>query len=352
MEPRKALRKIPRQFEDLTFLKVSDLQEEPRIPGASSRPDLSMRADSHVFWVEYKSQSTAEAVGAALRQIESWWQEAKIDPWSALLVVPYMGGVGRRLCDGAGVNWMDLSGNASIRTPGLNVNVAGRPNQHARRGRPSNVFARKASRLSRAMLTEPDRRWLQQELVDVTRLSKGYVSKLLTRLGDAGFVEWIEAERGHGYQLLDRERLLSAWRESYSFKDQRIIRGSVAERTPEGVLRRLVGPLGRGARDVAITGLAAAWHYDRHAGFRLSSIYVSPLPDEASLSAVGFREVESGANVWLVEPADAGVFWGCVEEDGLSYVSPLQAYLDLKDHPERAEEAADSLRHRAWRRTP
>jgi len=43
-------------------------------------------------------------------------------------------------------------------------------------------------------------------------------------------------------------------------------------------------------------------------------------------------------------PNDAGVFHGAEERDGLRCVHPVQAYLDLKEHPERAPEAAERLR--------
>ena len=46
-----------------------------------------------------------------------------------LVAVPHMGEVGRRLCDEAGVAWLDLSGNAHIIAEGLRVVISGRPNR-------------------------------------------------------------------------------------------------------------------------------------------------------------------------------------------------------------------------------
>jgi len=56
--------------------------------------------------------------------------------------------------------------------------------------------------------------------------------------------------------------------------------------------------------------------------------------------------------LWLVVPNDTGVFQGAVEKDGIRCVHPAQVYVDLKDHPERAAEAADRLRAEllTWRR--
>jgi hypothetical protein len=38
------------------------------------------------------------------------------------------------------------------------------------------------------------------------------------------------------------------------------------------------------------------------------------------------------------------VFHGAAEREGIRCVHPVQAYLDLKDHPERSAEAAEQLR--------
>ena len=43
-------------------------------------------------------------------------------------------------------------------------------------------------------------------------------------------------------------------------------------------------------------------------------------------------------------PNDEGVFHGAEIVDGIRCVHPVQAYVDLKDHPERAPEAAAELR--------
>jgi hypothetical protein len=59
-----------------------------------------------------------------------------------------------------------------------------------------------------------------------------------------------------------------------------------------------------------------------------------------------------GANVWLVVPNDVGVFDGVETKEGTACVHPVQAYVDLLRHPERAKEAAAELRTRMlrWRR--
>ena len=94
----------------------------------------------------------------------------------------------------------------------------------------------------------------------------------------------------------------------------------------------------------AVTALPAAWLWTRHAGFRLSTVYLDGPPSAAVREELGFREEPRGANTWLVVPNDDAIFAGTEPVDGVRCVHPVQAYLDLKDHPERAAEAASDLR--------
>jgi Transcriptional regulator, AbiEi antitoxin, Type IV TA system len=239
------------------------------------------------------------------------------------------------------------SGNADIRGPGLRIVVQGKPNSFASPGRPSTAFSPKASRLSRAMLMEPEKWWLQTELADATELSAGYVSKVMGRLVDDGLVA-----RGDGgrVQPKDPPLLLEAWSQVYDFSRHEISRYHAVGHTGAAVLGRLAASLGK-IDDLAwaATGLAAAWQLDRFADFRMVTIYVSkPLLDPEHLS---LRSVERGENVWVVVPRDEGVLHGSQEIEGVRCVHPVQVYLDLLGHPERAKEAAIHLRasHLGWR---
>jgi hypothetical protein len=50
--------------------------------------------------------------------------------------------------------------------------------------------------------------------------------------------------------------------------------------------------------------------------------------------------------VWLIVPSDEGVFHCSSVVNEVACVHPIQAYLDLGAHPERANEAAIELRKR------
>lgn len=258
-----------------------------------------------------------------------------------LVAVPFMGEAGARVCQEAGVSWVDLSGNARIVAEGLRVVVSGRPNAFKRRGRPSSAFAPKSCRVARWLLMRPDRPASQAEVARSTGVDRGLTSRTVGRLIEEGLV--VRDSLGR-IVVPDPALLLDAWREVYEFERHRIIRGHVAARSGDALLAKLVRQLAEQGIEHAATGLAGAWALSHFAAFRIVTIALASEPSSALLSELRFREDPRGANVWLVVPNDAGVFHGAEVHEGVRCAHPVQVYLDLKGHPERAEEAAERLR--------
>ena len=107
----------------------------------------------------------------------------------SLIVVPYMGAAGRELCRSAGVAWLDLAGNAEIHTSSLRIRVTGESNRFKRSGRPESIFAAGSARVARIFLMDVSRSWIQSEIANKTGLAAGYLSRLLPRYVEAGFLE-------------------------------------------------------------------------------------------------------------------------------------------------------------------
>ncbi|HVS36504.1 MAG TPA: hypothetical protein VMS17_13150 [Gemmataceae bacterium] len=304
--------------------------------------DFYISTPDHLFLGEYKSNAQASIVAVGIEQLQQYAQAAAV-AGLPLLVVPYMGEVGRQLCDQAGVSWLDLSGNAKIVAPGLHVRVEGRPNKYLDRGRPPNAFAPKSSRVARQLLLHPHQFQAQVALVRATELEAGYVSKIVRRLGQEQYLETNEAG---AVRPRDPDLLLDAWHDSYDFSRHRIIKGHVAARSGDELIQRVAQAVGQENVDWAVTGLGAAWLYTRFAAFRLATVYLSPMPPRSLLKALDFSDEPKGANLWLVLPDDEGVFHGSQEQDAVRCVSPIQTYLDLKGQPERSKDAAAELRRK------
>ena len=289
--------------------------------------------------VEFKASPQVASVAAGIEQIHRWKTKKGDIP---LLVVPYMGTTGAKLCEVEKIAWADLSGNAHIRRTGVFVHVEGKPNQFKSPGRPGSVFAPMASRVTRWLLAHPNDAFLQHEIAEATNLDDGSVSRIVRRL----VADQLVSRDGRRVKPRDPALLLSAWSEAYDFSQHMIFRAHGVARSSEVLLANVANELGSAGIRHAATGLSGAWLRTRFAGFRLVTLYLELAPDDGLFGQLGLRPVERGENVWLVLPRDAGIFLPTTEIDGIRCVTDAQLILDLKSHPERSVEAAEAVRSR------
>jgi hypothetical protein len=254
---------------------------------------------------------------------------------------------GKRTCERAGVSWFDFSGNAHIVGPKLRVIIEGQPNRFRKRGRPASLFAAKSSRIARLLLMAPTRVWTQREIAQEAGISEGLVSRVVARLEEDRYVA--RTDTG-GLSMMKPELLFEAWRDEYEFSRHHVIPGHVAARSGDALTRFVADSLRHAGAEYAATGLAAAWQLTHFASFRIATFYLraEPTPDIREL--LELRQDDRGANLWLVVPNDEGVFQGAMDRDGVQCAHPVQVYLDLDSHPERAREAAERVRaqHLPW----
>ena len=302
--------------------------------------DLIASNGRQSFIIECKMSGEAAPVGLAARRLRQY-VEARNEAAIPLLAVPFMGEVGKRLCEEEGVSWFDLSGNGHVQAPGLRVEIEGKPNRFKRVGRPKSLFAPKSARITRWLLIERNRHFTQRELAQLSGLDEGFTSRIVRGLEEQSLVS--RANDG-SVQVANYETLLEAWREAYEFSKHRILRGNIAVRSNDGALQRLSATFQGENIQHAATGLAGAWLLSGFAGFRLVVMYAAQLPSPELQKEMGFHEVPRGENVWIVQPDDCGVFQGSEAVSGIMCAHAVQVYMDLKNHPERAKEAAEELR--------
>jgi hypothetical protein len=302
--------------------------------------DYQIKVGGFRFVAEYKTTSSPGVLSGSIDRLKGFMGIKKTGA-VPVIIVPFMGEVGKAYCERAGVSWLDLSGNANIKAAGLKVRVEGRPNKYIERGRKVNLFAAKSSRVVRQLLLNPGKFQMQHELAGLTGLDDGYVSKIVRRLLDE---EYLDVQNGGGVRPKDPNVLIDAWDERYDFDRHRVLKGHVSARSGEELLNRVAGEFAQRGLAYGVTGLAAAWHYSHYASFRLVTVYLKVLPPESSLTQMGFLEGAKGANLWLVLPEDEGVFHGSQDLSGIGCVSSVQTYLDLKGMPERSGDARIELR--------
>jgi len=314
-------------------------QEDVKVE-AGSEADLVVSAAGHSFVVEVLGAASPGALAAHASQATAAarHQGRKAVP---LLVVPFMSDAGRRVCADASIPWFDLSGNAHIVAPGIRIIVDGRPNRFRGPGRPASIFAPKSARVVRWLLENEGRALTQREIARATDMTDGFVSRIVSRLEHESYVL---REQGGALRVKDPALLLDAWRDEYRFDKHVLLQGHVAARSGDALARFVGDTLAEGSVEHAATGLAAAWQMTHFAAFRIATFFLAEPPSKQLREKLGFREDARGANLWLVLPNDAGVFHGAETQGGLRCVHPVQAYVDLKAHPERGTEAAERLR--------
>lgn len=305
----------------------------------SKRSDFVITTPKRRFLVEFKVSSQSATVGAAAARLASWKRAKEEIP---LLVVPFMGELGKRLCLEREIPWADLSGNAHIVDRDLFIHVEGLPNGFKTPGRPESIFAPAASRVTRWLLAQTPKPQPQRDIARSTDLDEGFTSRIVRRLTAEGFT----TKQGRQVVVNDPELLLSAWYEAYDFSQHVIVRAHGVARTSEALCADLSTRMIRARIAHAATGLAAAWLHTRFAGFRLVSFFVEEPLFDGALEQLQLRQVERGENVWIIVPRDKGVFVPTEHVDGIPCVHKVQTYVDLKGHPERSAEAAEVVKAR------
>jgi len=338
---KQAMTEVPGILSNFLEIQRSDVNVVPQ--QGKSGPGFLVVASGYHFLVECKSTAARAPLLMALQQISEIKDSFKKDA-IPLIVVPYMGKSGIDFCQDHDLSWIDLSGNAHIKAPKLLIHIEGRQNRFKTVGRPANIFAPKSARIVRQLLIEPAKGYNQRELSQVTGLDEGHTSRIVRRLEEFNLID----RDDHGsLRPSDPDQLIDAWLETYDFYRHQIIKGHIAARSGEELLKRMSQTLAEQQIDYAATGLAGAWQYTHFAMFRLATLFLADPPGKKLFDLLHFREDDRGANTWLVVPNDNGVFHGSSARDDIVCVHPVQIYLDLKGHPERAKEAAVMVRQKS-----
>jgi hypothetical protein len=244
----------------------------------------------------------------------------------------------------ADVGYVDLAGNCWISLGDVHVERQVDKNPFPRRGRPPSLFAPVSSRLIRALLEEPKRRWQLQELARAAAVSLGQTSNVCRRLIEEALVVW----QRRRLKLLQPGDLLEAWREVYDAHQHEPRAFYSFESDPERLMRRVAAVAAKRRWRYAVTSFAgAALVAPFVRGIGTVQWYVGPQASaERWVKALELRPVEAGPNVGLLSPADPGVFYRSRAVGGITLVGPVQLYLDLWSDPARGREQAEFLRRK------
>lgn len=253
----------------------------------------------------------------------------------------------REICRVEGVGYLDLAGNCFLQFKDFYLEKIVDKNPFPKRGKPPSLFGPVSSRIIRAMLEEPQRSWKISELSKTVQVSLGQSFNVCSRL----VMEEYLAKDKNIFILKEPGKLLDAWRDQYSNEKNSRYPYYSMNRNPEDLLALIDKTAESEQRRYAVTSFVAANLIAPFVrGFGTLMFYVENSSSiEGWMQSLDLRPVESGPNVILLTPYDAGVFYHTQEVQGANLVGNVQLYLDLYGDPARGREQADFLREKKLR---
>ena len=238
-----------------------------------------------------------------------------------------------------------MNGQLYLRQRGLLVDRPSKEKRFRSAEAEPSLFAAKSSRLARALLSFPETGWTQLKLAEHTRCSTALVSRLM---GEYVRLGWVGHARDR-WELVKPDALLDAWAGADRWSRRGVIQQySTLERDPIRLAKQVKKLLGKsgGQRNehFAFTQWFAAARRHPYTELPVVSAYSRHLPQREEIKEFGWREVANGGRLWLINPADEGVFQFRRFVDGFPLVCDTQIYLDLMQVGLRGPDAARALR--------
>jgi hypothetical protein len=219
-----------------------------------------------------------------------------------------------------------------------------------RRRAGANLSTPEAGRVVRALLAPENtgQRWTQRGMVahfdelavPVPAPSLALVNKVVRHLHDQAFVEPLP---NRGFRVRDHEGLLQAWREAYRFERHErrryftLLQGLVLQERLRSLDREGSGRLAYGAFSAG--DLQAA-----HVRQARTWLYLDPSVESEFESAIEAKTVDSGENMVVLIPDDAGVLYRLeAGKNRLPCTNAVQTYVDLAHAGGRGEDAAEAV---------
>jgi hypothetical protein len=296
----------------------------------------------HTLVLEVCSLGQPRQIRAAVTRLREIRRE--VDNAYPLAAAVYIGPQSARILKNNGLGYIDLSGNCSLAFGNVLIDKEGKRNVRPSTRPLRSLFAPRATRVVRVLLTDPARAWRLEELGKAAGVSLGHSHNVIKRLAD---LAWVERDDRQRIRLMKPADLLESWCESYTYRENDITSYVV----PEKITRRFMAELARVA-----TAQARAYAFTLNAGLslvaphlRLPAIHCYLDGDPAPVAvALGLRlATESEGALHLLAPYDPGVFYGALEKGGLKVTSLPQLYADLVGYDRRGRELAEHLRREA-----
>lgn len=338
-------RQVAQRLRDL-FPKARSWEEsfEVRIGGQTADLLVKFRLgeQEHTLVVEMTSLGQPRQIRAAVTNLAELKRELPVAYPVAAAV--YIGPESARILKNNSFGYIDLSGNCHLALENVLIEKEGKRNIGASTRPLRSLFAPRATRVVRVLLTELGRTWRLGELASAAEVSLGHAHNVVKRLEE---LAWAERDDTDRIRLGKPADLLDSWSDSYTYRENEIASYVVPERITRKVLADVAHAATAEGRRYAFTLNAGLSLVAPHLRTPVIHAYLEGDPAPVA-AALGLRPTaEADGNLHLLSPYDAGVFYGVLEKGGLRVTSLPQLYVDLVHYERRGRDQAQHLRREA-----
>jgi len=209
------------------------------------------------------------------------------------------------------------------------------------------LLSDKATIIIRAMLLQPDRKWVVRDFKEEFGVGRARAAAVLSLLRKKGFIAGIRAGRLAHNVLQNRKELLGEWLKVYNFEFNETHLYYSAREDALTCLKKYFATK-KQPKEYALT---------LHTGANFITHYVNTPTIYCYLKSENFhnvsldlrqaldlKELKKGGNFYLIKPYyKNGVFSNNQTAKGYNIVSNLQLYLDLYNFPQRGRDHAQYL---------
>lgn len=334
----KAAEALRTALKDVPFLQIVE-EEAGRVNtdgGADLMTKVATPGGGQLILAKVKASGQPRIAREAVNQLVRY--KERFPEAYMVFIAPYISPQAAEICAQDGVGYVDLAGNCRIAFDRVYIRKEGNPNPFAQKRDLRSLYSPKAERILRVLLTHPTRPWKTQPLAAEVQVSLGQVANVKKLLEDR---EWLQHD-ANGFRLVKPGELLAEWAEHYDFKRNEVHQFYSLE-APAEVETQLAQVCRRQAFSWGLTAFSGAERIAPYVRYQRVTAYVQLEEIEKVAGLTQLKPVPGGANVSLIAPYDAGVFYSSQEKRGVRIVSPVQIYLDLRSLGGRGEDAAEFL---------
>lgn len=266
----------------------------------------------------------------------------------SMVVAPFLSPSCREKLKKLGLNYLDFTGNVriSLDAPGLYIEAEGADKNPVSSERNARTLkGSKAGRIARELVDFTSVPGVR-ELASKSGIDPGYISRVFALLEAEALIrdrapsnssESNRVGSRRGRRVVDWQALLRRWAVDAPLEKRTTSIMCIDPRGAKATLCRLAD----WSDQYAVTGSFAAAEISPSAPARLLQVYVQNA--QTALETLGLRQVESGANVMLMEPESPLPFLRSKVVGGTSYVAISQMAADLMSSPGRGPAEAEEL---------